>query len=193
MSSLPLYIAIATAILILLQKLLSARKRHAFAQQHRCLPVNKYPHVHALGWDLYRARANAVAAGRRNGYDLELFEQCGPTYEERQFTRRVIHTTQTENFQAVGATQFQHFGRDGSGRRAMRPFFGDGILSMDGSEWRQARDLVTPLFLRAQLRDVEFFRRFVDRMFDLLPRDGSTVDMQPLLQKLVSMRRADGE
>lgn len=87
--------------------------------------------------------------------------------------------------QAVGATQWQDFGREK--RRAARGFFGDGILSMNGHEWKQARELVNPLFQRAELTDVDHFRKYVDRMLELIPRDGSTVDMQPLLQKLVSL------
>jgi hypothetical protein len=34
---------------------------------------------------------------------------------------------------------------------------------------------------------VDGFRKFVDRMLALIPRDGSTVDLQPLFQKLVRL------
>lgn len=184
MPSLSLSIVIATAAFLALQKLLTELRRHRRARKLGCLPVNKYPHTHPLGFDIYQARIDAVKAGRRNDFDLELFERYGSTYEERGFLSKIINTTDTANFQAVGTTQFQDFGREA--RRAAEPFFGHGILSMNGPQWKQARDLVTPLFKRAELMDIEFFKKYVDRLLERLPRDGSTVDMQPLLQKLVS-------
>lgn len=68
----------------------------------------------------------------------------------------------------------------------MLPFLGRGIFLEDGHAWKRSRDLIKPLFKRAELSDVEGFAKFVDRMFALIPRDGTTVDLQPLFQKLVS-------
>lgn len=179
-----LSIIVSTVALLVLQHLLTKLQQNLRAQRIGCLPVNKYPHSHPLGLDLYQARVDAVKAGRRNDFDFELFQNHGATYEERALFHRIINTTELANIQAVAATQFQDLGRDE--RRAAEPFFGHGILSMNGSQWRRARDLVTPLFKRAELMDIERFKVYVDRMIDMLPRDSSTVDMQPLLQKLVS-------
>jgi cytochrome P450 monooxygenase len=67
----------------------------------------------------------------------------------------------------------------------MMPFLGRGIFSEDGPAWKRSRDLIKPLFKRAELSDVEGFKKFVDRMLALIPRDGSTVDLKPLFEKLV--------
>lgn len=184
MQPITLYIAVLPVVLFILQKLFSTLNSYHRARSLGCQPINRYQHTHPLGFDLHRARVDAVKTGRRNGFDLELFEKYGSTYEERAFLGKIINTCDITNMQAVGATQFQDFGREK--RRAARKFFGDGILSMNGHEWKQARGLVDPLFQRAELTDIERFRKYIDRMFALIPRDGSTVDMQPLLQKLVS-------
>ena len=185
MQFLSLYVGLFSVITyFLVQSLVIKWRRYQTAKQRGCQPVNKYSHTRPFGFDLYYDRIEAVKAGRLNKFNQELFEKYGSTYEERTLTGRIINTTETANFQAVGANKFEDFGRDA--RRAAEPFFGQGILSSNGRVWKQARDLVTPLFKRAELNDVENFKKFTDRMLALIPRDGSTVDMQPLLQKLVS-------
>ena len=69
--------------------------------------------------------------------------------------------------------------------KALAPFFGNGIFSQDGALWKHSRDIIKPLFTRAEISDVDSFRLYADRMFSLIPSDGSTVDIHPLLLKLV--------
>lgn len=188
MQSTTLLVAALTAIAIIVaQQLVTIWTSKKRARSLGCRSANRYSHTHPLGFDLYHARIEAIKQGRRNGFDLDLFQEYGSTYEEKAGLGRIINTCDPVNMQVVGAIQWQDFGREK--RRAAKGFFGDGILSMNGAEWKQTRALVTPLFQRAELTDIERFRKFVDRMIDLIPRDGSTVDLQPLLQKLVSALR----
>lgn len=68
----------------------------------------------------------------------------------------------------------------------MLRFTGSGVLTNEGIAWRRSRDLIRPLFVRAELSDVMRFERHVDRLMDVLPRDGQTVNLIPWMAKLVS-------
>lgn len=72
----------------------------------------------------------------------------------------------------------------------MLRFIGPGILTNEGAAWRRSRNLIKPLFKRAELSDVVRFERHVDRLMKVLPRDGQTVDLMPWMAKVVSIRNA---
>lgn len=92
MPSTTLYIAGITAVVLIIQKLVTTFKAYSRARSLGCRPANKYPHTHPLGFDIHRARVEAVKAGRRNGFDLELFVKYGSTYEEKALLGKIINT-----------------------------------------------------------------------------------------------------
>ena len=49
---------------------------------------------------------------------------------------------------------------------------------------RAARDLIKPAFVRDEIADLAAFDRHVSRFLEHIPKDGSTVDLQPLFLKL---------
>jgi cytochrome P450 len=65
-----------------------------------------------------------------------------------------------------------------------QPFLGDGIITRDGAFWKRSRQLTNPIFSRAQVSTLAPFEVHVGRMIRRIPRDGSTVDLQPLLKML---------
>ena len=162
---------------------------HAFkvaALKHGCQKPPKYPHKLPYGIDLLRARLAAIKAGRYNKLYLEQFQTYGKTWEENLAGTRVINTMEPANFQQVAVLSFQDYGKPSMRNKALSPFLGNGIFSQDGPQWKHSRDLIKPLFTRAELsNDVESFKIYVDRLFSLIPCDGSTVDLQPLLLKMV--------
>lgn len=127
----------------------------------------------------------AIAAGRYNRLYLEQFETYGKTWEENLAGTRVINTIEAANFQQVATLSFQHYGKLAMRNKALAPFLGNGIFSQDGAPWKHSRDIIKPLFTRAELSDIESFKVHVDRFLSLIPRDGGTVDLQPLLLKMV--------
>lgn len=62
----------------------------------------------------------------------------------------------------------------------MKSFLGDGIAVTDGKVWHASRQLVRPQFIKDRISDLETFERHVSRMLDIVPGDGSTVDMSDL-------------
>ena len=149
------------------------------------MPVRKYPHTRPWGLDLYHERTEAAKDGRYSKLFLEHFQKYGKTWEEQTFDGRIINTIEPANIQTVAALKFNDYSKIPKRTKVLLPFLGHGLFSQNGKEWRRSRDIVTPLFKRAELTDVDGFKKFVDRMIDLIPRDGSTVDLQPLCEKLV--------
>lgn len=60
---------------------------------------------------------------------------------------------------------------------------GDGLMSTDGLTWKARRAILTPIFAQATHHQ-HLFEQHVTRLLDLIPEDGSTVDLQPLFDRL---------
>lgn len=82
---------------------------------------------------------------------------------------------------------FHDFTRIDQTRRSISvKLIGPGILTEDGSSWKRARDLIKPIFSRAELSDITFIEKHVSHLLRILPRDGSTTDAQAVLLNLVN-------
>ena len=156
--------------------------------QHGCQNPPRYPHRDPIwGYDLYRLRKQATKAGHFYQLCDLHFKLHGKTFEELLFGTKVIHTMDPDNIRQVAVNSFQDWGKSSSGRRASTPVLGDGIFTQDGSAWKHSRDLIKPLFTRSELVDLRPLPAYTDRLLGLIPRDGRTTDVQPLLHKFVSM------
>ena len=156
-------------------------------ETHGCKKVPRYPHKDWIwGSDLYNLRKEATKQGQLMKLYEQRFATYGKTFEENFLGSRVINTMNPENIQAVAAGKFQDYRRDMARKGATSPFMGKSITSSDGVEWKHSRNLVKPVFSRSELSDTDGLGVFIDQFLDLIPRDGPTVDIQPLLHKLVS-------
>ncbi|CAF9936885.1 MAG: hypothetical protein ALECFALPRED_006997 [Alectoria fallacina] len=133
---------------------------------------------------MLQSRMAAIKAGRYNRLYLEQYQNYGKTWEENLAGTKVINSMEPENFQQVASLSFQDYGKLAMRNKALSPFLGNGIFSQDGASWKHSRDLIKPLFTRAELSDIDSFEVHVNRFLNLIPRDGSTVDLHPLLLKL---------
>ena len=158
----------------------------AAAVRHGCQRPRRYPHVDPIwGYDLYRKRNKAVQGGRHMKLYMDHFGLYGKTFEEQFFNTKVINTMAAANIQQATALSFQDWGKSALRNASSFPFLGRGIFSEDGAFWKYSRDLIKPTFARSEISDVDSLGTFVDRLFDLIPRDETTFDIQPLLHKLV--------
>ena len=158
---------------------------HATAIRHGCQRPRKFPHRDIWGYDLYRERAKATQHGQLLKLHERHFALYGKTFEERFFNAKVINTMEAANIQQVASTSFQDWGKVSSRSSSASPVLGRGIFSEDGVFWRHSRDLIKPTFARSEISDVNSLCAFVDRLMELIPHDGTTIDIQPLLHKLV--------
>lgn len=120
------------------------------------------------------------------------FRSLGKTFEFFPFGRRVIATVDARNVRFVLATDFKKFGVGPAREKATMPMMGRGIICVDGEPWRKGRDLILPTFARSQIADRDMFEKHVQRFMERLPHDGTTVDLAPLFDRLVSIQRDIG-
>ena len=57
-------------------------------------------------------------------------------------------------------------------------------MTTDGAYWKHSRSMVIPGFARTQVADLASFGVHVTNFLDNVPKDGSTVDLQPLFDRL---------
>ena len=158
----------------------------SFKRKHGCQDPPRYPHQDRIwGSDLVRERMEAMKNGVYFKLYLSHFERYGKTFEEKTRGQKTINTIEPANIQHVLALATEDYGKDPVRVKAQAPFLGPSVFS-DGALWKQSRALVKPAFARAELSDVDHLASYADRFMDLIPGDGSMVDIQPLLHRLVS-------
>ncbi|KAF2647428.1 cytochrome P450 [Lophiostoma macrostomum CBS 122681] len=178
-----LYDAIPFVTLLILAFLLSPNairwySRRTLARRYGC---KKPPIVH---FDL--APINAKAAQEHTFLETtkRLFDEHGKTFKATRFGRTFIRTCDPEVTKAVLSTHFENFGMQPIRYEGRDGFFGDGMLATDGHQWKRSRTLIRPTFDNAHIANFDRLRSRVDRFIEILPRDGSTIDMFPLLKRL---------
>jgi cytochrome P450 len=127
-----------------------------------------------------------VRGTRRNIFIKEQFERCGPTFMSQAFGTKRYHTIEPRNVQAVFAMDFEKWGVQPMRLFAFKPFVGAGIMCVDGKQWQRSRALIKPTFARGNIADVQLktFTILVDQLLLCLPKDGSTIDLQPFFGRL---------
>ena len=111
-------------------------------------------------------------------------EQYGHgTFKLRFLGRPILVTNEPVNIQSILATDFDSWGI-GDNRKLAIPLLGAGIFSNNGAAWRHSRDLLRPNFNRSQVADVALFERHVKHLIRAIPRDGATIDLEPLFFRL---------
>lgn len=151
----------------------------------KCQEPPSYPHKDSLGKDLYELSLEAYKQQRFLDLNEELFEKYGSTFKTISSGKVWIKTKDPRVSKAIYATFFDKFGMEPI-RYEKNGFFGDGILVTDGARWKHSRGLIRPAFEMAHIANFDRLHRHVDRFLEILPHDGSTVDILPLFKRLVS-------
>lgn len=123
------------------------------------------------------------------------------TWSSTAMGRVFVNTIDPENIKAILATNFNDFGL-GHRLHTFGPLLGSGIFTTDGTHWEHSRvrintchfgaitessvsqALVRPNFSKAQIQDLNNFEVHIQKLINQIPRDGSTVDLQPLFFRL---------
>ena len=169
---------------VAIQRYLSRRKSCA---KHGCLPPTSIPQRDPIfGLDLILKVFKALKEDRRDLSMNQLFQVHGRTFQSVAFGTTTIYTVEPKNLQAVFATDFSSWGVQPMRLFAFEPFIGRGIMVADGAFWEQSRALIKPTFARAQIADLHLttYSSHVSKLISLLPKDGSTVNLQPLFSRL---------
>lgn len=163
-------------------------------REHGCQPAPKYPHKDRNGLDLAMIIAHANKKGG-NGHKVyeQFLDRFGDTFEQNIFGEKTLVTRDPANIQHVLGTSSKDFER--AAPRQIKfvstVLLGRGILRNVGAAWKRSRDMIKPIFFRGELADVTIINDHVQQLLGQLPRDGSTVDMQDYLQRMVSLQDLD--
>ncbi|KAL4902735.1 hypothetical protein BDW74DRAFT_157474 [Aspergillus multicolor] len=123
--------------------------------------------------------AKAIRQGQLVEFITEKYDKNGFTFKQSVLGRTGVSTIEPENLKAVLATQFNDFSL-GTREREFGPLLGQGIFTLDGSGWSHSRALLRPQFTRDQVADLDLMESHISRMIELMPKDGSTFDIQRL-------------
>jgi cytochrome P450 len=163
---------------------IGARRRRLIAEKG-CEPAYQYPHKGLLGrWLGFDVLQEMMRSGRdgrmQEASRLRNFNNGIYTLQSRRLTQDQFVTIEPENVKSVLATDFQSYCLGKARADLFIPLFGHGIFDTDGAAWERSRSLIRPNFVRAQVADLDMFERHMEHLISHIPRDGSTVDLQPL-------------
>lgn len=162
--------------------------RRQMIREHGCKPVKKYPHKGILGrWIGYDTLVENLQAAK-NGNFLEVSRLRNfngrNTVLLRSLRRDFIFTTEPENIKTILSTKFNDWGMGPLRAKTLEPVFGNGIFTKDGESWSHSRAMLRPSFTRQQIGDLDVYERHVQHLLALVPRDGSTFDLQDLFFRM---------
>jgi hypothetical protein len=175
---------ISTAILLISSYIFVPRvarwlSRRALVRKHQCKEPPQLP------LDLAEINQKAAKEHRFLETTTRLFNEYGKTYKARRAGRTIIRTCDPEVFKAVLSTHFENFGMQPIRYEDGKGFFGNGMLVTDGAQWKHSRALIRPVFDIAHVVNFGRLSTHVERFMQLIPRDGATIDIFPVLKRLV--------
>lgn len=153
---------------------------------HGCQDAKKYPHKDPFfGLDLL---IKDTKEHKNSVYLAEIKRQFaiyGKTHEVRFLNARMIRTMDPKNMQAVLGLNAKDFGLQPLREGLAMPLFDRGINTTDGEYWQYSRSLIKPTFSRVEICNLTSLEFHFGRLLDLIPRDRSKIDLQPLFSRLV--------
>lgn len=177
--------ALGYLVFLAIHAVTSERNRQRAAREHGCKPPPGLPQLDPFfGLDLVFQVLSSFRAHKRNESFKEQFDKFGPTFQSQVYGRTKILTIDPKNLQSVFSTDFASWGVQPLRLFFFGPFVGKGIMTTDGAFWEHSRALMKPTFSRSQIANLSAYSIHVDRLIDLLPKDGSEVDLQPLFARL---------
>lgn len=162
----------------------AAARNRRLARQKGCLPAVRYPSW-GPGIGLFRHLRAADNAGHRSQAYQNLHDRFGKTLEITVLGDVSIQTAHPENIQAVCTSNFDDWGVEPMRGRIGAPFMDRGIFMTDGDYWRYSRSLIRPIFSKAEIADLDNFERYVKSLLNIIPTDGESFDLLPLVKRLV--------
>ena len=179
---------IATLLLLVGAPLISRYyARTKISQRHACRPPRTISAKDPIfGLDFMLRLFRSLQQDRRNSTLEKDFQVFGNTFRWRTYGGARIFTIEPKNLQTVFSTDFSSWGVQPMRLYGFEPFVGKGIMCTDGALWEHSRALIKPTFARAQIADLHLgtYAAHVQNLMAMLPKDGSTVDLQPLFAKL---------
>ncbi|KAF2684548.1 cytochrome P450 [Lentithecium fluviatile CBS 122367] len=190
-------VAIAAAIPTILKSIffqvIALLRQRSIKRRNGCQNPPRYPHKDRIfGLDVFFQYKKAFQDRDFLDLNWRLFEKYGKTFQANRLGIRVIKTMDPEITKFTHETYFEHFGAEKI-RSGAEYLWGDGITAVEGEKWAIRRKLIKPAFDVAHIANLQnrSLSVHVERLMQLIPRDGSTVDLMPLFRRL-SLDTASG-
>lgn len=156
-----------------------------------CGDIKAYRHYDPLfGLDFAYSLSKAFREHRWLAWQKEVHAtQKAKTFKANFLGSRMVYSSESDNMKAMSTSHWKDFGIEPL-RRAngvIDPIGGPGVSTSDGDLWQFSRDLIKPYFTRSGYSNLGRLEAHVDKLLDLVPRDGSSFDLQPLLQRWVCL------
>ena len=176
-------LAISVIFWVSISNILLSRK----LKRLQCSIPPRYPQkIPYLGSDLLKILNDSREDGALLIKLQQLFQTYGKTFQAMIWGQTIVYTMDAANLQSIHTNHFQKFGVESIRKTVNQGWMGDGIFVSDGLKWKSSRTILKPAFAKGQFGDLVRFETHVERLLALVPRDGSTVDLQLLFQRLVS-------
>lgn len=163
------------------KKLLLAASRRKMKLEHNCQPSHHHLAFMDPIFGLDRIYEALKAGKEKRSMEMmqNRYHKYGKTFTGKLMMVNFISSTEPENIKTVLSTKFRDFGL---WRRIdfLGKLLGHGIFTSDGEAWAHSRAMLRPNFAREQIADLATFEGHVQELFELIPADGSTVDLQDL-------------
>ncbi|KAH7117039.1 cytochrome P450 alkane hydroxylase [Dendryphion nanum] len=161
-------------------------RRRALIKQHGCQHPKQVPCKDPLlNSDLMYDTYKAYRRGDLLGCWARRIQNSGNrTVLLRPLRWWVYLTDDPDNIKTMLATNFDKWSLGEERIAQMVSFLGYGIFCTEGAAWKHSRDTLRPCFERSQVADVDMFERHTKRLIDRIPKDGTTIDLQPLFHLL---------
>ncbi|KAJ4352023.1 uncharacterized protein N0V89_007369 [Didymosphaeria variabile] len=160
--------------------------RHALATQHGCLPAKQYTSKYTIfGIDHFLSNMKAYREHKLlESWTRILTSNNAHTMTVKMVGQTIYWTDDPDNVKAMLAVNFDQWSLGQERIQQMSAYLGHGIFTSEGAAWKRSRDMLRPCFERSQVADVSIMEKHTGRLLQIVPRDGTTVDLQPLLHEL---------
>ena len=183
-------LAIALIALFLTRKVYwestTGARRRALAKEHGCLPAKRAPAKDPLlGIDWFFNNLKSFREHRLlEFWQSGLRDNNAHTLTLLMFGQRLYITDEPENVKTLLATKFDDWSIGAERIKQITAILGKGIFTTEGPAWKHSRDLLRPCFERSAVADVTMMGKHTNRLIDLIPKDGTTIDLAPLFHQL---------
>lgn len=179
-------LGLAFVLVKLTLNLLTKFRFYTRARSLGCGYVAVYPHKDPiLGLDWFLESLRALKQHDLLNLYSKRFDRYGNTHYNIALGRWLLMTNESENVKAILGTKIDDWPIAGPRLLAVLPVLGPkSVFSSNGKDWHDARSMIRPSFVRDQVTDLRCFERHVNNLVAKIPTDGSTVDLQQLLQAM---------
>jgi cytochrome P450 len=174
---------IAGAIVVFVYTLSVLRRKwtqYRFAREHNCQAPPRIPSKDPFfGLDTTYAAIQNVKEHKFLERGQARFNEVGHTMKTHRLLQTIILTRDPQNIKTILSLRFKDYGL-GRRYKTFGSLLGHGIFTTDGEHWAQSRAMIRPNFVREQVADLAIFEAQMADLLALIPKDGSTVDLQDL-------------